>query len=788
MKIRLQKSIIVKPKSWNPWIRRILWTILALYGISRFILPNPTFDDPTSSVLLDVNQHLLGARIATDEQWRFPELESLPQAAKQCIIQFEDQYFEQHLGINPVSIGRAMVVNIKAKRIKQGGSTLTMQLARLWFKNKKRTVSQKLLELAIAIHFEINYSKDEILNLYMSHAPFGGNVVGYEAAAWRYYARQPKDLSWAEHAALAVLPNAPSVIYPGRNSSVFKNKRNRLLDQLLAHDIIDSSTCALSKLEMLPGAPLPLPKYANHLMDRAAQMYPGERVSSHIQYGLQKSTQLLINKYVQQYTYNNIHNAAALIIETKTGNIIGYVGNATNAKDHNNQVDVIKAVRSTGSVLKPFLYTYMLSQGELYPSMLVADIPTYFSGYAPQNYYEEFDGAVPINEALTRSLNIPFVRQLKNHGVDRFYHELENQGFRTLKYPSSHYGLSLILGGAEGSLLEITSMYAGMSRTVLDAADIKELDDQIFISPYFDKAPKKLDYPKAQLHPGAVYTTLKTLQEVNRPISHEGWRSFNSNHPIAWKTGTSFGNKDAWAIGTTPEYTIGVWVGNADGEGRAGLTGLNSAAPILFDVLQFLPATSVFPEPYEYFKEEIICKESGRIANTYCPHTDTVSVPDVHYDLLPCSNHKWVHLDASQKYQVHASCESVANMVSKSWFVLPPVQEWYYKRKSATYLSLPPYRSDCISNAENPMQFIYPKQHHKIYIPLELDGKQGQVVFELAHRQAGTKVYWHLDQTYLGVTQHTHKMGLVTPKGKHVIKVTDTLGNEITQYFEVLSE
>ena len=251
-------------------------------------------------------------------------------------------------------------------------------------------------------------------------------------------------------------------------------------------------------------------------------------------------------------------------------------------------------------------------------------------------------------------------------------------------------------------------MYAGMSRIAQDAAEVKELDKQIFVAPYFKENPKLLPYPKASLNPGAVYQTLKTLQKVNRPITLEGWRSFNSSSPVSWKTGTSFGNKDAWAIGTTPEYTIGVWVGNADGEGRAGLTGLNSAAPILFDIVQSLPASSDFAAPFEYLKEEVICAESGRVANAFCPHTDTVSIPDVHYEVLPCSYHKWVHLSKDKKYQVHASCENVTQMESQSWFVLPPVMEWYYKRKSATYVSLPPYRSDCVTNADNPMQFIYP--------------------------------------------------------------------------------
>lgn len=762
--------------------------VVVLYLISRFIVPVPEFNAPSSTVLFAENGNMIGARIASDEQWRFPEIEELNDKAVKCLLEYEDQYFYYHPGVNPISIIRAFWVNVRNKRIRQGGSTLSMQLARLWFKNRKRSYTQKLLEIMLALHFEVNYSKDKIIKLYMSYAPYGGNVVGYETASWRYYGRGLDDLSWAEHAALAVLPNAPAVIYPGKSSEAFRIKRDRLLDRLYEKGLFDETTLTLSKLEQLPGKPVDLPNFANHLLDRAAQQYDGKPVQSYIDYSLQKNAQEIINRYIANYSLNEIHNGSAIIIETATGRILSYIGNSNLTTEHNNHVDVIKAPRSTGSVLKPFLYNSMLSRGEIYPDELVADIPTYISGYAPKNYYENFDGAVHINEALTRSLNIPFVRLLQKFGVDRFYNDLTSMGLSSLTNDSGHYGLSLILGGAEASLLELTNLYAAMARIVLKAAKYEPHDNELFISPYFTEEPELIKYSGNALNPASIYTTLKTLQEVNRPISHDGWRSFSSSRTVSWKTGTSFGNKDAWAIGTTPEYTIGVWIGNADGEGRAGLTGLHSAAPVLFELFQLLPQTSDFQEPVNLFREVELCKQSGMQAGANCEDTEHVFLPDVHYHSGSCQYHRLVHLSRDRKYQVHKSCASDQDMVTESWFVLPAIQELYYKRKSTSYSSLPPFRKDCQNMEEEPMAFIYPKVDHKIFIPKGNKEDAGKVVFEVAHRQSGTKVFWHLDDQYLGSTVHKHQMAFESKKGDHSIYVTDELGNSVMRNFEVLNE
>lgn len=760
---------------------------LFLILLSRWIIPNPEFESPTSTILEDSTGVLIGARIANDGQWRFPAMDHVPEKFEKCILLFEDQYFYAHPGINPFSIYRAIKVNTRAGKIKQGGSTLTMQVARMLRNNKARTIRQKLIELLWTLHLEINYSKSEILNLYASNAPFGGNVVGLDAAAWRYYNRSASELSWAEMAALAVLPNSPALIYPGKNAEILRGKRDRLLRKLQNEGYFTEEDLELALLEDLPGKPYPLPQYANHLLDRAFEEKNGERVSSAVSARLQQSVQSILNSYVKQYQYNDIYNGAVIVMEPKSGRIVAYVGNATTAKKHGNNVDVIKAPRSTGSLLKPFLYATMLSQGELLPQMFVADIPTYFSGYSPKNFYMTFDGVVPADEALSRSLNVPFVRLLKQHGVDRFYNDLTAMGMRSLVYNSDHYGLSLILGGAEGKLIEMTSMYAGMVRRLQDYNKTGTYSgSNMYLSSYFERVPNEHEVGVDRLSAAAIYETFEALTEVNRPISRSGWKSFGSSRKIAWKTGTSFGNKDAWAIGVTPNYVVGVWIGNADGEGRASLTGSGYAAPVMFDVFEHLKDTLWFEQPVSDYQEARICAISGHKASQHCTQVDTVLIPNVIQNTSVCPYHITVHVDVQEQYRVNMNCESTEHIAHKSWFVLPPVQEWFYKIKSPLYKPLPPIRSDCEVDDEHIMDFIYPKFPNKIFIPKELSGQKGRAVFDLVHRHPKLKVYWHLDGVYIGVTQDFHQLEIIAAQGTHVLVVVDENGNELIKKFEVL--
>jgi len=296
------------------------------------------------------------------------------------------------------------------------------------------------------LRLESKYTKEEILSLYAANAPFGGNVVGIEAAAWRYYGRTPDQLSWAEAATLAVLPNAPSLIYPGKNQELLLAKRNRLLQQLYDRGILDESTLELSLLEPLPQKPFPLPQTAHHLLSTLIKKQgKGKKYITTLHDELQTQSAQLIQYYLPQWQADQVHNAALMVVEVKTGNVLAYVGNTADSKNrYSNMVDIVQAPRSTGSILKPFLYAAMLKDGLMLPRTLIPDIPVQFNGFSPQNYSETFDGAVPASQALARSLNIPIVMMLQDYGYPRFYHLLKRIGFSQLNQPADHYGLSLI--------------------------------------------------------------------------------------------------------------------------------------------------------------------------------------------------------------------------------------------------------------------------------------------------------------------------------------------------------
>ena len=406
-----------------------------------------------STVLYSNDGNLLGAIIANDEQWRFPELDSVPYKFEKSIIYFEDQYFYKHPGVNPLSLFRALKQNLKAGKIVSGGSTLSMQLIRMTYNNPDRTVWQKIREIFNAFRLELNFSKKEILIKYTSNAPFGGNIVGLEAASWRYYGRKPHQLSWAESATLAILPNAPSLIRPGKNMQQLLKKRNFLLHKLYINNVLDSIEYELALMEKLPQKPHKLPSIAPHLLDRLNISNNEEKITSCIDYQLQKNVNRVVNRHYKNLSSNEIYNLAAIIVKIETGEVVAYVGNTSikESKDHGNAVDIITAARSSGSILKPFLYAFMLDNGEILPESLVADIPTQMKGYSPKNYDLDYDGAVPASRALARSLNVPAVHMLHEFGVGRFLDYLRKMKFKYMNYSSDHYGLSLILGGAEVS-------------------------------------------------------------------------------------------------------------------------------------------------------------------------------------------------------------------------------------------------------------------------------------------------------------------------------------------------
>jgi penicillin-binding protein 1C len=773
----------------------ILFALLLWY---IFALPFQLFHDPLSTVLEDSKGKLLGARIAPDGQWRFPFDAVIPDKFSKALIQYEDRHFYHHPGFNPGSLFRALRQDIRQRRAVSGGSTLSMQVIRLSRKRKSRTLYQKIIELILATRLEFRYSKEEILALYASNAPFGSNVVGLDAASWRYFGRGPERLSWAEAATLAILPNAPSLIYPGKNQDKLKVKRDRLLRRLRDTGDIDAQTCALSMEEPLPGKPFPLPDEAPQLLERAAafQGQKGKRVKSTLQAELQHRVRAVVEKHHLLLKANEIHNAAVLVLEVKTGRTIAYVGNteAEPGKDHGNDVDVVMAPRSTGSILKPFLYAGMLSDGLILPNTLIPDIPTQFGNYAPQNFNESYDGAVPAKRALARSLNVPAVKLLQRYGIERFHDLLKKTGLNTITRSADNYGLTLILGGAEARLWDLAGAYASMART-LNRYNLQGRYSLNDYHPAWFLASDSLRYEEqgpfsgsSYFDAGSTWVTFEAMVEVNRPDEEASWREYVSSGKIAWKTGTSFGFRDGWAIGVSPEYVVAVWTGNANGEGRPGLVGVQTAAPILFEVFGLLPASTWFKMPAAEMQRMTVCHESGCKAGEYCDKEE-MWVQKAGVRSGPCPYHRLLHLDPSGKYRVNSDCEEISRMKHVPWFILPPAQEEYYKRKNATYRALPPLFPGCSPNSGlHSLELIYPKEGSKIYVPIELDGKLGRTVFEAAHRKQGTIIYWHLDDYYLGSTTGIHQMALAPEEGKHTLTLVDEFGESITEGFEIIGK
>ncbi|MEE3999151.1 penicillin-binding protein 1C [Tenacibaculum sp. FZY0031] len=756
-----------------------------------FCLPKKLFDNPTSTVVTAKNNELLGAVIASDGQWRFPELDSVPNKFEHCILQFEDAYFYKHFGFNPISIGKAMVENLKAKRVVRGGSTLTQQVIRLSRKNKKRSYFEKFQELILATRLEFRHSKKEILKLYASHAPYGGNVVGLEMASWRYFGLKPHQLSWAETATLAVLPNAPSLIYPGKNQQKLKNKRNRLLQKLHEEGVIDQITYELAIEEELPQKPYPLPMIAPHFVQEVTQQYSGQRVKSSIDVHLQRQVNNLVKQHYFRQKQNEVYNMAVLVLDVKTRKVLSYVGNSPTDKAHQKDVNNIIAPRSTGSTLKPFLYAQMLQSGDLLPKQLVADVPTEIAGYTPKNFNLTFDGAVPANEALTRSLNIPSVRMLQRYGLEKFREDLRAYRIKDINKSADYYGLSLILGGAEASLWDLCKTFAGYAGIVNHYEELKHnYYENEFIEPSF-LSDGTTNFGKVQkgyttLDAGVTFLTLNTLIEVNRPYTDQAWKYYDSSQKIAWKTGTSFGNKDAWAVGVTPKYVVGVWIGNSDGEGRPDLTGVGSAAPLMFNVFDVLPKSNWFLEPYEDLIEATICEKSGFLAKTICPSTVTKRVQKSAMKATSCPYHQEITVAISEKFRVNSNCESISNMVTKPWFVLPPLMAYYYQQKNADYRPLPKYRSDCNQLESNTMDFVFPTKYtSKISLTRGENNKLNPIILKLTHANSEAKVYWYLNKEFIGITEQYHEQAIVPKSGMYTITAIDDYGNELKRVIEV---
>jgi penicillin-binding protein 1C len=755
--------------------------------------PLPRFNPPLSTVVEARDGSLLGARIADDGQWRFPGTVVVPDKFEKSLLTFEDGWFYYHPGINPVSILRAFRNNLKAGEVVSGGSTITMQVARISRGNRPRKYTEKFFEMLSALKLELFRSKKKILQLYTSNAPFGGNTVGLEAAAWRYTGKSSTEITWSEAAALAILPNSPALVYPGKNQEKLRSRRDALLKRLYNKKYIDSLTLVLALDEPLPGEPKPLPSKAPHLTDHFYMTNKGEMIRTTIDAALQERATEILNNHQKDLTGNHIFNSACLIVEVETGNVLAYVGNSSldDAGAHEGSVDIIHSLRSTGSILKPFLYAGMQQSGDILPNTLIPDVPTRFPGFSPKNFDQSYSGAVSAGSALSQSLNIPAVKLLQKFNPEKFLDLLHKTGFISFNKPADYYGLSLILGGGETTLWDLTGAYASLSRVLNRYNNSKKYYKQDFHPPVIVSNPEKVtlltEDPDPPLSASSIWLTYEALQRVNRPETESGWQYFTSSSGLAWKTGTSFGFRDGWAVGTTPRYVTGVWVGNATGEGRPGLTGIAAAAPLMFDLVNLLEPGNWFKTPDEELTMIRVCSKSGFRAGPDCPETIEIQACVNGLRSEACPYHQMVHLNKSHTLQVTTECASTGEITNESWFVLPPAMEYFYKKKHSEYRTLPPFAPGCSATRNIPvMEFIYPSPGIKIFIPRDQTGELTRVITDIVHRIPSKKIFWHLDASYIGTTTFIHRLEIFAGRGDHVLTAVDEDGNTIRCAFTVI--
>jgi penicillin-binding protein 1C len=782
-------------------LKKVLEEIVLYIGASMLVLiisalilvPVIKFENDFSPVVFSKEGQLLGAKIASDEQWRFPAPASIPRKFEQAILTYEDNRFYYHNGVDIIRLIKALYDNLQSRSIESGASTITMQLARISRSNPNRTIGNKVLEMLMAVKTELLWSKSRILKSYAANAPFGGNTVGLETASWRYYNKKANYLSWAEAATLAILPNSPGLIHPGRQRMALLKKRNFLLNKLNTRGIISALELELALLETLPDKPYPIPQGSLHLVEYLGRKEFNGRNTT-IDQQLQEGVRRIADAYYDRYRQNGVYNMAILVVENNSGYVRAYIGNAGEGgeKGHEFFIDMIQRGRSTGSILKPLLYAYGLDEGLITPRQLLPDIPGNISGYRPRNFTREFEGAVSAEKALIRSLNVPFVYLLQQYSIDKFLYQLQDLGFENINRSAEYYGLPLILGGADATLWQLVSVYSSMARTLMAYNDS---NGQYFLrnfrQPGFEIRVNndnndKIGHP-AFLSAGSIWQTFTAMSHVERPTESGLWEYYNNPRKIAWKTGTSFGFKDAWSIGVSSTYTVGVWVGNATGEGRNGLIGVRKAAPVLFSVFDLLPNSPWFEEPDD-LKYLEICRESGFPASNNCLKRDTITVPNNSDHHTVCPYHKIVLTDTMGTWRLTDKCSNEIPGIAESYMVLPPLMEYYYRQKHPDYRNLPDFHPSCSSIADQqvPMAFIYPAVPSKLQIPVEFSGAEGRVVFRIAHREPDKKVFWYLDNDYISETVEFHEIELNRPPGEYILVAVDEDGYILSQRLSIL--
>ncbi|RNI28264.1 penicillin-binding protein 1C [Rufibacter immobilis] len=766
------------PQKGRPWLRYAGGSLLAVAAL--FILLNLLFPlrikISYSPVITAADGTILHSFLSQDDKWRMQlEEGEISPTLKKAVLLKEDRYFYFHPGVNPVAIGRALVKNLTQGKTTSGASTITMQVARLLYP-KERTYWHKLTEVFRALQLEWRYSKDEILHLYLNLVPYGGNIEGVKAASVLYFHQSPKELSLAQAVALTVIPNKPSSLRIGVQNEKIVAFRNKWLQYYARQKTFPQEALDDALLEPLNAERLEAPKVAPHFSYRLYRQYPGKTtIRTTLNLAVQEKVEQLAYNYLQQLKYRNIHNAAVLVINNQTNAMEAYLGSADFSDAmHGGQVDGIRAVRSPGSTLKPFLYATAFERGLITPKTMISDVPIDYAGYRPENYFGTYSGNITIERALATSLNIPAVKLLDRVGVNAFVQKLKQAEFSQIKKEGDQLGLSLILGGCGVKLEELTALYATFARQGT-YAPVRWLQEDTVMA------------RKALLSPGAAFMVNQILTQLQRPdLPHN---ALNSAHlpKIAWKTGTSYGRKDAWSIGYNQKYTVGVWVGNFSGEGVPELNGTDTATPLLFSIFNTIDYNS--PNQWYTAPKSIgtrsVCLESGLPVNTFCEDVvvDTY-LPGISSGTR-CSHLKQVPVSLDGKYAYCTSCLPEEEDYQQKWYPNhSPEILTYFVTQHLPYVSLPPHNPACHRIFQEFAPVISSPTAGMEYLLEKAD--QQKLMLQCNAYNEVKKVYWYVNDKLVKAAARDEPVFFQPDRaGKLKISCLDDQGRNTNSYVTV---
>ncbi|MVM29696.1 penicillin-binding protein 1C [Spirosoma sp. HMF4905] len=713
----IEKGKRIGQRLWKSHLVKTIVAVLLIFFSLDFFFPI-LISVPYSTIITARDGSILHTFLSRDDKWRmYAELNEITPTLRDAILFKEDKYFRYHPGFNPIAMLRAAARNLLTGRRTSGASTITMQTVRL-LEPRERTYGSKLIELFRALQLEVHYSKDEILQLYLNLIPYGGNIEGLKSASLLYFGKPPVLLSLAELTTLTIIPNRPSSLRLGTRNTLIIQERNRWLARFRKAKLFNDETIDDAQTEPLTAYRREAPQLAPHLSRRLRAENPNTPiVHSTLNPTAQATTEQLVRHYADRIRAYNIHNSAVLIVDNQSREVVAYVGSADfgNVFD-GGQVDGVRSVRSPGSALKPLLYGLAFDAGIITPKTKLADVPINFGGYEPDNYDRRFNGPVTAEFALANSLNIPAVALLKEIGTPSLVSTLQKAGFSAIKKQAKELGLSMILGGCGVTLEEMTRLYAGLANggaleelhfifpsppAPLPKRERGAVASFSLPSPVLGEGPGVREMREIRLiSPEAAYLVTHTLTQITRPDLPNNFDNSYHLPRIAWKTGTSYGRRDAWSIGYNQRYTVGVWVGNFSGVGVPELSGANTATPLLFqlfNVLDYNSPTGWFKTPKGATKlsMRLICPETGDVPGEFCqnPVTDYCIMGVSRY--RHCQHRKAIFTNAAGTISYCAQCRPDSGSVRKSYPNLSPELVAFYQSRHIPFEAVPPHNPAC---------------------------------------------------------------------------------------------